>query len=326
MAHNLAQTKDGKTAMFYFGEAPWHKLGTKLENPATAAEAITAAGLDYNVELVPLFTQAGTHVPQRRGVIRSDNSQILGTVGKDYVPIQNVEAFQFLDSVVADGGLRYHTAGALGKGERVWMLAKLPGHIRVRNTEDITDKFLLLHNSFDGSSPLRVFFTPIRVVCQNTLSLAERRGHGAGISIRHRGDLETRIQEAQRVLGLADKFYTDLQPKIDLLAGYQPTREQLDQFFSTLYPDPVEGISTRAQNVRAELFRLFDEGIGQDIPGIRHSAWAALHAVTEYVDHRRTTRGQSDLDRTSKRLQSLWFGSGSRLKQQAWDLALAMAN
>jgi hypothetical protein len=67
-------------------------------------------------------------------------------------------------------------------------------------------------------------------------------------------------------------------------------------------------------------------GIGQDIPGIRHSAWAALHAVTEYVDHRRTTRGQSDLDRTSKRLQSLWFGSGARLKQQAWDLALAMAN
>jgi hypothetical protein len=74
------------------------------------------------------------------------------------------------------------------------------------------------------------------------------------------------------------------------------------------------------------LFRLFDEGIGQDIPGIRHSAWAALHAVTEYVDHRRTTRGQSNFERASRRLQSLWFGSGSRLKQQAWDLALTMAN
>jgi phage/plasmid-like protein (TIGR03299 family) len=325
MAHNLATT-NGKAAMFYFGEAPWHKLGTKLENPATAAEAIEAAGLDYNVELVPLFTQAGISVPRRQGVIRSDTNQILGTVGKDYTPIQNTEAFQFLDSVVADGGLRYHTAGALGKGERVWMLAKLPGHIQVRGTEDITDKFLLLHNSFDGSSPLRVFFTPIRVVCQNTLSMAERRGHGAGISIMHKGDLEAKVQEAQKVLGLANKFYDDLQPKIDLLAGYFPTHDQLQQFFSTLYPDPEGGNSTRAENVRAELFRLFDEGIGQDIPGIRHSAWAALHAVTEYVDHRRTTRGQSDLDRTSKRLQSLWFGSGARLKQHAWDLALAMAN
>jgi hypothetical protein len=163
--------------MAYFGEAPWHKLGTKLENPATAAEAIEAAGLNYQVELVPL----------------------------------------------------------------------------------------------------------------------------------------------------ANRFYEDLQPKIDLLANHFPTQDQLHQFFSTLYPDPADGNSTRAENVRAELFRLFDEGIGQDIPGIRHSAWAALHAVTEYVDHRRTTRGRSELDRTSKRLQSLWFGSGARLKQQAWDLALAMA-
>jgi phage/plasmid-like protein (TIGR03299 family) len=206
------------------------------------------------------------------------------------------------------------------------MLAKLPGSIRVNGSEDITEKFLLLHNSHDGSSCLRVHFTPVRVVCQNTLSIAERNGRGQGISIRHRGELETKIQEAQRVLGLADKFYDDLQPKIDLLANYFPTQDQLQQFFSTLYPDPVDGISTRAQNVRTELFRLFEDGIGQDIPGIRGTAWAALHAVTEYVDHRRTTRGQTELDRASKRLQSLWFGSGARLKQQAWDLALAMAN
>ena len=324
MAHNLATT-NGRTAMAYFGEAPWHKLGTKLENPATAAEAIEAAGLNYQVELVPLFTQAGNQVPRRQGVVRSDTSQILGTVGKGYTPIQNAEAFQFLDSVVADGGLRYHTAGALGQGEKIWMLAKLPGSIRVNGTEDITDKFLLLHNSHDGSSCLRVHFTPVRVVCQNTLVIAERNGRGQGISIMHKGNLDQKIREAQKVLGLANRFYDDLQPKIDLLANCFPTQDQLHRFFSTLYPDPADGNSTRAENVRAELLRLFDEGIGQDIPGIRHSAWAALHAVTEYVDHRRTTRGRSDLDRTSKRLQSLWFGSGARLKQQAWDLALAMA-
>jgi phage/plasmid-like protein (TIGR03299 family) len=152
MAHNLATT-NGKTAMCYFGEAPWHKLGTKLENPATAADAIFAAGLDYNVELVPLFTRDGIQVPRRQGVIRSDTNQVLGTVGPSYSPVQNIGAFRFLDSVVADGGLRYHTAGALGQGQRIWMLAKLPGHIRVKGTDDITDKFLLLHNSHDGTCP-----------------------------------------------------------------------------------------------------------------------------------------------------------------------------
>ena len=290
MAHNLAQT-NGKTAMFYFGEAPWHKLGTKLENPATAAEAIEAAGLNYGVELVPLQTQAGIPVPQRKGVIRSDTKQVLGTVGKDYVPIQNREAFQFLDSLVADNALRFHTAGALGKGEKIWMLAKLPGHIRVKNSDDITDKFLLLHNSHDGSSCLRVHFTPIRVVCQNTLAVAERNGHGQGCSLRHRGELEAQIREAQRVLGLADNFSNDLQPKVDLLASYYPTQDEIQKFFETLYPDPEDGNPSRAENVRTELSRLFDEGIGQDIPGIRHSAWAALHAVTEYVDHRAGATG-----------------------------------
>ena len=241
MAHNLATT-NGRTAMAYFGEAPWHKLGTKLENPATAAEAIEAAGLNYRVELVPLFTQAGNQIPRRQGVVRSDTNQILGTVGKGYTPIQNAEAFQFLDSVVADGGLRYHTAGALGQGEKIWMLAKLPGSIRVNGTEDITDKFLLLHNSHDGSSCLRVHFTPIRVVCQNTLAIAERNGRGQGISIMHKGNLEAKVREAQKVLGLANTFYDDLQPKIDLMANYFPRRTRFTSSSARSTPTPWTAI------------------------------------------------------------------------------------
>jgi hypothetical protein len=85
-------------------------------------------------------------------VIRTDTSQVLETVGKRYVPVQNAEAFQFLDCIAVDNGLRYHTAGALGQGEKIWMLVKLPGHIQVNGTGDVTERFLLLHNSHDGSS------------------------------------------------------------------------------------------------------------------------------------------------------------------------------
>ncbi len=324
MAHNLA-TANGRTSMAFFGSKPWHGLGVELDRPATAAEAIEAAGLNYLVDLVSLFTQTGSPIPQRKGVIRTDTNQVLGTVGPGYTPIQNAECFGFMDAIVAEGGLRYHTAGALGQGEKIWMLAKLPGYIRVKNTDDITDKFLLLHNSHDGTSCLRVHFTPIRVVCQNTLAIAERNARGQGVAIRHRGDLSARVREAQFVLGLANQFYDDIKPKIDRLASFYPTSDQLLSYFSDLYPDPVDGNATHAKNVRAELFRLFEDGIGQDIPGIRHTAWAALHAVTEYVDHRRPTRGRGELDRSSRRLQSQWFGTGARLKQRAWDLAMEMA-
>src|SRR5581483_4472215 len=236
MAHNLTTT-NGKTAMMYVGEVPWHRLGTKLDQPATAGEAIEAAGLNYLVELKPLKTNEGHDISTRKATVRSDTNAVLGVVGNGYVPVQNLQAFGFLDAIVADGGLRYHTAGALGKGEKIWMLAKLPGHIQVKNSADIVDKFLLLSNAHDGSAALRVYFTPIRVVCQNTLALAERRSQGQGVSILHKGDLEAKIKEAQQVLGFATQFYDDAAERINQLASYYPTQAQVSAYFQEIYPD-----------------------------------------------------------------------------------------
>ena len=325
MPHEIATT-DGRPAMAYFGDTPWHRLGTRLENPATADEAIIAAGLNYRVDLEPLYTGDGTPVPNRKAVVRADSNEVLGVVGNSYVPVQNRQAFAFLDSVVADAQLEYHTAGALGKGERVWMLAKLPGYIRVKNSEDITEKFLLLSNAHDGTAALRVFFTPVRVVCANTLAVANRPGDGKGISILHKGDLTAKVREAQTALGLAARFYDDVQIKADHLAGYYPTKREIAKYFRELIPNPTDASRTRARNIRHRLWELFEQGMGQDISEIRHSAWAAVHAVTEFVDHHRPTRARNERDRVSRRLQSQWFGSGARLKSRAWDLALSMAN
>ena len=324
MAHELA-TINGRKAMMYAGEIPWHGLGTRLDGPTTAREAIEAAGLDYLAELNDLQTTDGIPIPQRKAVVRSDSHEILGVVGTSYVPVQNHQAFGFMDAVVADGELRYHTAGALGKGERVWMLAKLPDQIRVKNSDDITEKYLLLSNSHDGSSSLRVHFTPIRVVCSNTLAIAARNGRGQGISIIHKGDLATKVQQAQEVLGLAKRFYDDTEEQINRLANHYPSPRQLEEYFLQVYPDSPEGESSRTKNVRQEMLRLFEQGIGHDLPAIRHSTWTALNAVTEFVDHYRSTRGKSSTDKASNRLESAWFGSGARLKERAWELALKLA-
>jgi phage/plasmid-like protein (TIGR03299 family) len=324
MAHELCNV-NGRTAMFYVGEVPWHGLGTKLEAPATAQEAIAAAGLDFEVALAEMITKDGIPVPFKRAVVRSDSNDVLGVVGTNYVPVQNRQAFAFLDAIVADDSLRYHTAGALRKGEKIWLLAKLPGQIRVRFSDDISEKFLLLSNSHDGSSALRVHYTAIRVVCANTLAMADREGRGEGIAIRHQGNLTSKIRHAREVLGLAHRYFDDLEGQFDLLARHYPSYAQVSAYFKALYPDPEEGNPSRAQNVRDELFRLFESGKGQDIPEIKSTTWAVLNAVTEYVDHHRPTRARSEFDRAANRLDSAWFGSGSRLKQQAFQLALEMA-
>lgn len=324
MPANIATT-NGKPAFCYWGESPWHRLGQKLEAPATAAEAITAAGLDYEVTLTDVATVDGMMVPKTKAVVRYDNQTVLGTVSDRYCPVQNRQAFGFLDAVVADGGLRYHTAGALGRGEKIFLLAKLPGEIRVKNTDDLVNKYLLLSNAHDGSAALRVLFTPVRVVCQNTLSMALRQGHGEGVSIRHNGNLAAKIEAAQRVLGLATTFYDDAQSKIDRLASVYPTAAQLDTYFKVLYPDPEDAADNgRAKETREKLHGLFEGGIGHDMPGIKHTLWCAYNAVTELLDHR-TYRGRNEQERASNRLQSIWWGTAAKVKEQAWEAALDLA-
>jgi phage/plasmid-like protein (TIGR03299 family) len=323
MTANIATT-NGKAAFAYYGEEPWHKLGQKLEAPAPAAEAITAAGLDYEVQLTPVATYDGLTVEGKRAVVRYDRQEVLGVVSDRYVPVQNSQAFGFLDAVVADGGLRYHTAGALGKGERVFLLAKLPGQLRVKDTDDVVDQFLLLANAHNGTAALRVLFTPVRVVCQNTLSMALRKGRGEGISIRHSGDLTAKIREARRVLGIAAKFYEDAREKIDRLASVSPTSTQLAEYFESLYPDPQDGDASRARKTREQLHALFEGGTGNDMPGIKNTLWCAYNAVTELLDHR-SYRGRNDRERASNRLQSIWWGTAAKLKERAWEAALALA-
>lgn len=324
MAHNLATT-NGKAAFAFYGEEPWHHLGQKLDAPASAEEAIAAAGLDYEITLTDVATVDGMMVPRTKAVVRYDSQTVLGVVSDRYVPVQNKQAFCFLDQIVAEGGVRYHTAGALGRGEKIFLLAKLPGHIRVKNTDDLVDKFLLLSNAHDGSAALRVLFTPVRVVCQNTLSMALRQGENQGVSIRHNGNLTAKIEEAQRVLGLATTFYDDAQVKIDRLASIHPTQAQLDLYFKTLYPDPeADEDNGRAKQTRETLSRLFEEGIGRDMPGIKDTMWTAYNAVTEMLDHGRF-RGKSDTERATNRLTSIWWGTAAKMKERAWDSALELA-
>jgi phage/plasmid-like protein (TIGR03299 family) len=342
MPANIAQRSDGQgVAMAYVEHegAPWHNLGRALRDPMTAREAISEGGLDYEVVSLPMFAKVDAAtlaapgmpaptvappseiaVPSHYLNVRTDDYRTMGVVSDRYKVIQNRDAFDFLDSVAAARELRYHTVGAIGDGERIWMLARLTGDIEIRGTggRDIVHKYLLLYNSHDGSSALRCLWTPTRVVCWNTLSAALSAGEGTGTTIRHTGDVSGKIELARMALGLAHKFFDAFTEGANLLSGYTPTKEQLDGYFRALYPDPKAGDPARAKATRMSLFGLYENGMGQDMPGVRGTAWAAWNAVTEYIDHHVGNNART-------RLESAWWGDGQKTKIKAFDLAVKMA-
>jgi phage/plasmid-like protein (TIGR03299 family) len=316
VAHNL---NENGNRMFYVGEKPWHGLGKELQSPATAAEAVTAAQLNYGVELQPVFAQNGREIPGRRASVRSDTQVPLGVVSDRYKVVQNIEAFSFFDTVVGEGQAIYHTAGALGLGERIWILAKLPKDVVIAR-EDVVEKYLVLTNTHDGTSALRLYFTPVRVVCQNTLnmSLYESR---EGISIRHTGEIKNKIEEARRVLGLTVNYYAQFEKIAKQLVDVKLNVETAEKYFNVVVfgkePDKEVLESKVYQNRQKDLVRLFEEGKGNNIPEVKYSAWAAYNAVTEWVDHFKTVRGLAK-DPTS-RLKDVWFGTGAAYKEKAFN-------
>jgi phage/plasmid-like protein (TIGR03299 family) len=313
--------------MMYVGGAPWHGLGAALDKPATAEEAIQAARLDWMVKKLPLFASDGENsllrlpVPDKFAVARENSLDVLGVVGSSYTPVQNREAFAFFDPIVGTQAAIYHTAGALGKGERVWILAKLPDSIRVVG-DDITDKFLLLTNSHDGTSSLQVKFTPVRVVCQNTLSLALNQG-GAGIKISHHTEIHKRMRAAERMLGLVHHHFDELAETFREMVRVPMSGNRLEKYLEYVYPDPKDRLPTESE---AECIArdcswseyFFDQGAGNRMIGVRGTLWAAYNGVTEWLDHRKIRQS------ADQRLASIWYGEANRIKARALTVAVEM--
>ncbi|MEP7317177.1 MAG: DUF932 domain-containing protein, partial [Panacibacter sp.] len=166
------------------------------------AEAIKFAGLDYEVTKEKLFT-SNEEVKNYFATVRTDTQQILGVVGSRYEVVQNKTAFTFFDSLITtDTGIKYETAGAVGNGERIFITAKMPEVIRVGRKDDI-EEYIFLTTSHDGSGSIMAAFTPVRIVCNNTLSMA-LQNHSNAVFIKHTANAEYKLNEAARIISISN--------------------------------------------------------------------------------------------------------------------------
>ena len=306
---------------------PWHGKGEPVEGLATAEEAIEKGGLDWEVEKRQVSVEGIGDVPDTFATVRTDTYEPLGIVGNKYTPLQNKDAFKFFDSIVGEGNAVYETAGALSGGKRVWLLAKLPGHIRVLN-DDITDKYLLLSNGHDGVSVVQALFTPVRVVCNNTLNAALRNMKNM-ISVRHTSTVDSQLERAGEIIRKQEVYFDLMQQSMEAMTKVSFDESRTVDYFERVFEkgkyakkkvDPESGEEEKQSKWRGldTLKDLAENGAGTDIAGVRGSLYGAFQAVTEYVDHGRNYRGKTD------RMEACIYGNGAGIKRDAMKVAMNM--
>lgn len=350
MSHEL-DFSNNRANIAYVGEEPWHGLGQKLLPGQTIDEWVKAAGLQWHAEeRSVLFNKLGDGVlpPQftqfqgKRVLLRSDTGVPLSIAGEDYKIVQPREIIDIFRQLSEIGGFEMETMGALSGGQRIWGLARISDTAKIAGTADRVTPYILFATSYDGSLATIGKFTAIRVVCHNTISMvvgypeafAGRRVIPAGevysgprtntVRITHNQKFDG---DAMRIrLGLVRDAWEQFQFEAGVLAEQEMSEQQFDEFLCELIrpllPRPKMGddgkVEERDPHKRkgfAEITQLFlGAQLGADLVG--RTKWAALNAVTEYVDHKsgRTQAG---------RVNSAWFGNGGALKERARELLLA---
>lgn len=318
MAHQLEQ-------MFSVKETPWHGLGRIIQEAPTAEEAIKLAGLDWQVVEQPIFRaeegEAYKLIPSHKSVVRASDNSTLGVVSQKFTPLQNSEAFEFFNPFIESGLATFETAGSLRNGKTVWVLARLNKAPIEVGKGDAVNKFLMLSNSHDGTMAVRTGFTPIRVVCANTLAMSHAAKDSKLLRVMHSKQVKIRLDAIQQIVNAADaKFEATAEQYRKLV------RTDVDQKALAAYVEVVFGYSAVEEERRAiakkrtieDITRLFETGRGSELSTAKGTYWGLYNAVTEYLSY--------DYGKTQdSRLNSLWFGESARVSNRALQHALVAA-
>jgi phage/plasmid-like protein (TIGR03299 family) len=338
MAHNINYNEQtGNHSFFSVKEKAWHGLGQIVSDYPTSAEALKFAGLDFTVVKRKLFTYDNENsfgnsdiiipkieVPNYFATVRTDTEQALGVVGKDYEVVQNMDAFSFFDAIVGGEGIQYETAGALGKGERIFITAKLPDYIKV-GSDDLIEKYLFLTTSHDGFGSITAAFTPVRIVCANTLNAA-MHNHTNSVKIRHTANAKERLEQAHKVMGISNNLsreletifnrwtkvsITDAEVKKLIQLALTPNKETLQ----SVQTGKADEFSTCFVNMCEAAFEYAMSNPTQQQETTKGTLFGAYNAVTGYYQNVRNYK-----DSEAKLKSLLYGGIAQQRTQKAFNL------
>lgn len=306
--------------MAYAGELPWHGLGTEVSNELTPVQMMQKAGVDWEVEQQKIVTESGLEINDKVALVRTSDNTLLDVTGKDWKPVQNEEAFTFFSEFVAAGDMEMHTAGSLKEGRNVWALAKVKESFDVFG-EDRVDSYLLFSNPHQYGKAVDVRFTPIRVVCNNTLTFSLQSASKNSVKVGHRTAFDA--DTVKETLGLASEKFAKYKEMAQFLGSRKISAESLIQYYNDVFPTTSrkeEKTPVVVYDDMSKAAKMCYDALEVQ-PGAQFAAgtwWQAFNSVTYYTDH---LQGRN----SENRLHNQWFGYNQAKKVTAAEKAVAYA-
>lgn len=305
--------------MAYAGEVPWHGLGVQVSNDLTPQQMMEKASLDWDVKKYATYTEfKGKRVPlEKKALIRMSDGKVLTEVGPDWNEVQNADAFQFFYDFVLAGDMEMHTAGSLKDGRLIWVLAKVKESFDLFGGDKV-DSYLLFSNPHLYGKSIDVKFTPIRVVCNNTLTMALNTKNKVSYTQSHRTIFDPEM--VKETMGLASEKFSKYKEMAEFLGKKKVTAENLLAYFDDVFPrtsgkKEVKEAADLSRNAKLCVDVLEKQPGANFAEG---SYWQAFNAVTYVTDH---LQGRN----ADNRLYSNWFGSNEARKARAAQIAVKMA-
>lgn len=303
-----------------------------LQKCKTTAEAIVEADLDWEAIKRPISieTKKGnfSDCPDRFALTRQDrlfhSPPIFGIVKKKYVPLQNKEAFSFFDGILSLKAATIAAAGSFDEGRIVYILAKLPGTIKVID-KDISEKYLLLSNTHDGKQSVTIKFIPVRIVCTNQLTSTSL--DGSTLRVIHSRGVQDRLTSAKNLLGLINTQFDTIESNFKKMIKIKMSSKDVDLYMQKIYNPNAKRSDKNLISATKPSFNnkglesskeLWVAGKGNDIKGVSGTLWAAYNGVTEYIDHHTKQRTGEAM------LKSIWTGAGDLIKRRAYNEAVKL--
>ena len=328
--------------MAYTGLTPWHGLGSQLPEKQPLEVWAQAAGMDWQIKESPVhFSIDNVHnasmfgsFDEQKVLYRSDTNTALSVVSNRYQVVQPMEVLEFYRDLTEQAGFELETAGVLKGGRKFWALART-GKSTVLKGNDLVNGYVLLATSCDGSLATVAMPTTVRVVCNNTLSIAVN-GAEQAIKVSHRSNFDA--DAVKRRLGIAVSQWDQFMYEMKVLSERKVNVKEANRYFETLLSSnptdvtPVIGAKSHLKLLNAQTESVMPneraykklqamyggQGRGAELTAAKDTAWGLLCAVTEFVDHERQARS------TENRLDSAWFGNGGQMKQKALEQALQL--